>query len=256
MRLYPSSVNERKRIEAIFDQVANKIAAWEKDIASLKTVIDKFNLYGKSILEVGCGMGDNLIYCSQKGAIYAEGFDISGESIKIAKEKAKEFSNIFFSKCSIEEYNSEKKFDFILAWGVFEYVDNPVESLKKMVGLLSDEGILILLISKPIFLKRISFVIRAILSKMPLKTVKPLTRTLSEIVKIFSSRLKKILYTGESNTYTLEQTILEGLMVPRYNVFHHRIFTDYLQRHGFKTDFFHGVTPSMICIIAISGYKR
>ncbi|OGW24262.1 MAG: hypothetical protein A2X55_04870 [Nitrospirae bacterium GWB2_47_37] len=250
MGLYPSSLNERKRIEAIFDQVANKVAAQEKDIASLKTVIDKFNLHGKSILEVGCGMGDNLIYCSQKGAIYAEGFDISGESIKIAQEKAKGFSNILFHKCSIEEYNSEKNFNFILAWGVFEYVDNPLESLKKMVGFLSDEGILMLLISRPIFIKRISFIIRAVLSKMPLKTMEPLAKMFSEILKIFSSKFKRMLYTGESNTYTFEQTILEGLMVPRYNIFRHEIFTNYLQNQGFLIDFFYEAAPSMTCIIA------
>lgn len=244
------TIGEREKIEVIFDEVAKKVTSVKKDIASLKTVLDSFELQGKSVLEVGCGIGDNLIYCSQKGALYAEGFDISGESIKLAQQKTKRLSNIFFHKCSIEEYNSERNFDFILAWGVFEYVDNPIESLKKMLNFLSDNGTIILFISKPIFIKKISFLFRAVLSKLPADAVLPVARFLGRFLGRFKSILRRILYIGESNTYSMEQTILEGLMVPRYNIFHHRLFTDYLQNGNFTVEFLNGTTPSMIGMVA------
>ena len=62
----------RKRIEFIFDEVARKLIPNKKDIGSLKAIVDRFELQGKSILEIGCGIGDNLIYCSHKGIKYAE----------------------------------------------------------------------------------------------------------------------------------------------------------------------------------------
>lgn len=241
---------KRKRIELVFDAVAKNVATEKKDIASLKTLIDSFNLQGRSLLEVGCGTGDNLIYCAENGIEYAEGFDISGESIKKAKTKAKNLKNIYFNKYSIEEYETERKFDFVLAWGVFEYVDNPVESLIKLCRFLQKKGVLILLVSKPIFIKKISFIFRSILSRFPLKILLPASKLLGKIFCIFIPILKNNLYIGESSTYGIEQTILEGLMVPRYNVFSHEIFINILLNNNFTIQFFDGVSPSMTCIIA------
>ena len=245
-----TSNRQRKKIELIFDAVAKNIATEKKDIASLKTVIDSFDLQGRSLLEVGCGTGDNLVYCAENGLGYAEGIDISGISIKKAKMKADKFTNIYFNKYSIEEYEPERKFDFILAWGVFEYVDNPVDSLIKLCRFLQDKGVLILLISKPIIIKKISFIFRSILSRFPLKVLLPLSKLMGKIFRIFTPIFEGSLYTGESSTYGIEQTILEGLMVPRYNVFNHEIFTNIFLKNKFAFEFFDGVSPSMTCIIA------
>jgi 2-polyprenyl-3-methyl-5-hydroxy-6-metoxy-1,4-benzoquinol methylase len=246
----------RTRTEFIFDEVAREVIPNKKDIGSLKAIVDRFELQGKSILEIGCGIGDNLIYCSHKGTKYAEGFDISSENIRIAKQKTKGCPKISFHKCSIEDYNSDRKFDFVLVWGVFEYVDSPTESLKKILSFLDDNGTIILLISKPILIKKISFLFRAVLSRIPRRSVLPTAKFLSIILNIFKLIFKKILYTGESNTYTMEQTILEGLMVPKYNIFHHNVFTDYLQDEKFVVEFLNGVTPSMTCMVASKKRER
>ena len=245
-----TSNGQRKKIELVFDVVAKNVATDKKDIASLKTVIDSFDLNGGSLLEVGCGTGDNLIYCVENGLGYAEGIDISGESIKKAKTKAGNLQNIYFNKYSIEEYEPERKFDYVLAWGVFEYVDNPLYSLNKLCHFLKDKGVLILLISKPIFIKKISFIFRSILSRFPLKVLLPLSKLMGKIFRIFTPIFEGSLYTGESSTYGIEQTILEGLMVPRYNVFNHEIFTNIFLKNKFAFEFFDGVSPSMTCIIA------
>ena len=212
--------------------------------------VDRFDLKGRSLLEVGCGTGDNLIYCVENGLGYAEGIDIGGVSIEKAKTKAYNLQNIYFNKYSIEEYESERKFDYVLAWGVFEYVDNPVDSLMKLFRFVKDKGVLILLFSKPIVIKKISFIFRSILSRFPLKVIMPASKVLGKIFSIFIPILKSSLYTGESSTYGIEQTILEGLMVPRYNVFSKDIFVNILLRNKFALELFDGVCPSMTCIIA------
>jgi 2-polyprenyl-3-methyl-5-hydroxy-6-metoxy-1,4-benzoquinol methylase len=241
---------KEQRIEFIFDEVARKLPVKKKDIGVFKKIIDRFDLREKSILEVGCGIGDNLIYCAQQGVLYAEGFDISGESIKLAQEKAGNRKNIFFHKSSIEEYSTERKFDYILVWGVFEYVQNPLESLKKLIKHLVDQGTIILFISKPILIKKISFLFRIFLSKIPLTLSVNVAKKISNILSIFSNTYKRILYAGESKTYTFEQTILEGLMVPRYNLINPLKFSEYLQSRGFLIDFQDDIAHSMTCIIA------
>lgn len=241
------------RIEFIFDKVAKDVASRTKDIASMENALEDCGLTGKTILEVGCGMGDNLIYCARKGALYAEGFDISGESIKLARDKAAYLANVFFHKCGLEEYTTERRFNIILALGVFEYFEDPFQSLKKITSFLVKDGTLVLLISKPIFIKKVSFLCRLILSKIPLKFILPAAKLLAKILKILNMKFKKILYYGGNSTYTLEQTILEGLMVPRFNVFHHGTFCKYLDKEGFSVRFFNGMAPSMICLIAKRG---
>lgn len=238
------------RVEFIFDEVVRVVSSKRKDTVLIETVLESLQLRDKSVLEVGCGIGDNLICCIQKGAAYTEGFDISGKSIELAKSKTKDLPNTMFLKCSLKDYKTERKFDFILVLGVFEYLSNPLESLKKICSFLGDKGTLILLLSKPIFIKRASFLCRVVLSRLPLKAVLPTARFMERVLEPFSSLFNKMLYTGKSNTYTIEQTILEGLMVPRYNIFHHRIFSNYLRDEGFLINFFDGAGPSMVGIMA------
>jgi ubiquinone/menaquinone biosynthesis C-methylase UbiE len=246
----------QSRIEFIFDQVARNASSKKKDIASIKAVLEDCEFQGKTVLEVGCGIGDNLIYCAQNGAGYAEGFDISGESIKLAKSKVGSMPNIVFHRASIEAYKTERKFDFVIAWGVFEYFADSLESLKKMRCFLTDKGTMILLISRPIFIKKVSFLCRMALSKIPLKSILPVVKLIAMVLKIFNSAFKRVLYTGESSTYTMEQTILEALMVPRYNIFHSRIFTDYLKNEGFSVEFINGVAHSMVGMVAKNGKEK
>lgn len=244
------------RIKFVFDEVAQKVSPKKRDIGFIKVALENYDFRDKSVLDVGCGIGDNLIYCVQRGANYAEGFDISGESIKLAIEKARNLPNVIFHKCSLREYTTEKKFDFILGSGIFEYFDDPLKALKKICCFLAAKGTIILLISKPIFIKRASFLARVILSRIPLKAILPVAKIITRILKVFNLIFKKILYTGEDNTYSMEQTIIEALMVPRYNIFHHSVFTDYLANEGFSVKFFKGATSSMIGIIATKDESR
>jgi len=241
-----------KRTELIFDEVARNTTFNENDTALLKKILLNYDLRGKTILEVGCGIGDNLIYCVHQGADYAEGFDISSESIRLAQSKIKreERSNLFFHKCSLEEYSTIRRFDVILVVGVFEYFNHPLDALKKICTLLKDEGMIIIVMSKPIFIKKISFLFRAVLSKIPLKIILPVAKVIGKCLNRLNRNINKRLSTAGSTTYTLENAIIEGLMVRRYNVCNQNRFCDYLYKKGFSFDILDKISPSMTCLVA------
>lgn len=240
---------KKDRIEYLFDQIANNVASEQKDIASIRKVFDTIEFTNKTVLEVGCGLGDNLYYCVKKGAKYAEGFDISGDSIKIAQAKYSSMNNIKFHKCAVEEYQTQHKFDIILILGFFEYLENPFYCLKRINNYLNTNGTFILLVSKPIFIKKISILARLIFSALPLKFHLPFAICISKILGIWETAFQKMLYAGESLTYTLNQTVLEGLFVPRYNVFHHKKFVGYLGDNNFTVSKREDIAPSMICLL-------
>ncbi len=113
---------------------------------------DLFNLLPKlfnpkSILEFGCGNGNNLIYFGDKFNIPSEelfGVDIC-ESVDIKKDK---FS---FNHSSIEKFLiiNNKKFDLIIFSDVLEHLYNPWNILEKVSSHLTRQGIV--LISIPNF---------------------------------------------------------------------------------------------------------
>ena len=238
-----------KRTEFIFNEVARITEHKEDDVALIKKILTNRELKKKMVLEVGCGFGDNLLYCARNGADYAEGFDISAESIKLAQSKAKDMKNVLFHKCNIEEYETSKRFDIILAIGVFEYFDRPLEALEKLCCLTSEGGTLIALISKPIFIKKISFLCRPFLSRVPQKMVLSVADAVDGICGKFSLFFNKRLSTATSSTYTMKRVILEGLMVNRYNVIEKAVFCDHLKKRSFDVAVFDDVSPSMTCVV-------
>ena len=106
----------------------------------------KFEKYkNKDVLEIGCGIGTDTISFLRNGANVIA-VDISEESIKIAKQRAKLFNlnnSVNFIKCNIEEIDSfitNKKFDLIYSFGVIHHTPNPEKVIRKCYELLKDNG--------------------------------------------------------------------------------------------------------------------
>ena len=81
---------------------------------------------GRSVLEIGAGIGTDTINFMRAGADVTA-IDISDESVKLAKKRAEMFG--FDSKrisvANAEEFNFDRKFDLVYSFGVIHHTPNP-----------------------------------------------------------------------------------------------------------------------------------
>ena len=110
-----------------------------KNISNFKGNVNNY-------LEVGCGHGLFLLEAIKKfkKATNFEIVDISKTSIEISKSiinfLVKEKLKINYLLSDISKVNFQKKFEFITMGEVLEHVDKPHELLKKVHGLIAENG--------------------------------------------------------------------------------------------------------------------
>jgi 2-polyprenyl-3-methyl-5-hydroxy-6-metoxy-1,4-benzoquinol methylase len=124
-----------------FTEIENFYDSWSKVYDSESNVafpMEKrvlprwFKYSGKKILDLGCGTGRYSIPLSRRNSVL--GIDVSGEMLKIAREKAKkEKVNATFLKEDITKYSPKKKFDVIISM----LVQDHIADLKKVSEVMS-----------------------------------------------------------------------------------------------------------------------
>lgn len=92
-----------------------------------------------SVLDVGIGSGRYIGGYVEAGVGRIVGVDISSSMLDLARSHL-ETLNSGSVKCEfvladIDTYSSAESFDVVVAMGFFDYIDEPVRSLKKMRGL-------------------------------------------------------------------------------------------------------------------------
>ena len=90
------------------------------------------NLNQKSILDVGCGLGDFYNWLEKKNIqTNYKGIDITPKMIEKAKER---FPNVNFEVKNILEELENQRYDYVFASGIFYLVEHqPFEFMKKMI---------------------------------------------------------------------------------------------------------------------------
>lgn len=91
----------------------------------------------RTMLDVGCGSGQNSVYFARHGVEHVHGVDISVEMIRLAEELARRAG--VADRCRFEHLDfmrmpTGQKYDIVAACGVFDYVENAVEFLSHMAG--------------------------------------------------------------------------------------------------------------------------
>lgn len=87
----------------------NVIGAGFETNQYLKKRINRYNKNTRSVLELGCGTGNNLLTLGK--SMELTGIDISGEMLNIAKRKLPRCS---FYRQDIRDFSFNKKFDLII----------------------------------------------------------------------------------------------------------------------------------------------
>jgi len=96
------------------------------------------NAEGKKYLDVGCGSGRYAINLARLGAVVV-GIDFSAAMLKLAQDYAKQeavTSKVQFIEGDMNRWMDETDdhFDAAFAMGVFDYLDDPVGALRRMLN--------------------------------------------------------------------------------------------------------------------------
>ena len=104
-------------------------ADWKAEL--ILNLYNKYHLYPKKIIEVGCGAGGILEAISKKDSNIRklEGFDISPQAISLAKKRESEQINFYNEDFISQEYIHS---DLLLVIDVLEHVDDYYNFLRKL----------------------------------------------------------------------------------------------------------------------------
>ena len=105
---------------------------------------------GKSILDLGCGYGENAKYWKELGATSVLGIDISKHMIEKAK-KENQINGVEYQVLAMEEIDTlQQKFDIITSSLAIHYVENFEKLLKDVHTLLKENGVFLFSQEHPI----------------------------------------------------------------------------------------------------------
>ncbi|WP_373511266.1 class I SAM-dependent methyltransferase [Persicitalea sp.] len=101
-------------------------AEWDvnKPQPDLIRLVEEGKIAGKTILDIGCGSGDNAIYLAQKG-FQVTGLDYSDKGIEVAKRRAaKENVTVKFDVAdAFNLSNINQQFDIVIDYGLYHNID-------------------------------------------------------------------------------------------------------------------------------------
>src|SRR6476469_403109 len=87
----------------------------------------------RSVLDFGCGFGDEVIEIASHGAAHAVGLDIDKAYLEVARTKVNNLPCKFVSQ-------TNEKFDVIFSIDAFEHYNDPDGVLRQMANLLKPDG--------------------------------------------------------------------------------------------------------------------
>lgn len=149
----------------------------------------------KRILEVGCGMGRDLVQFARNGAIVT-GIDLSDESIRLAKLNFK-FNNLkgdIFVGDAENLVFPDNSFDMVYSYGVLHHTTDTQKAINEIYRVLKPEGkAIVMLYNKYSFTRLIHPNIREYESRLPDE------REICPILKTFTTTEAKMMFSRFSS---------------------------------------------------------
>ena len=128
---YDAFYDPPSRFERWFNRVFRKAVYLRRDQA-LAVALE----HGcRTLLDVGCGSGQNSVYFARHGIEHVVGVDISAEMVTRAEQLAQKAD--VADRCTFEQLDFTKmpagpKYDIVVACGVFDYVEHAADFLQHM----------------------------------------------------------------------------------------------------------------------------
>jgi SAM-dependent methyltransferase len=131
---------DKSRLSVLLDSIFR----WDMQARFEYTMIESGPIEGRSFLDVGCGTGKYSIALAKSNARRVVGLDISGEMVRQCRRVAG--LQGVEDKCEfIQEdplaFETGERFDISIAIGLFDYVRDPFQVLRKMRGLTTGRSI-------------------------------------------------------------------------------------------------------------------
>jgi ubiquinone/menaquinone biosynthesis C-methylase UbiE len=175
-------------------------------------ILDQFDFQNRRVLEVGCGLGDALLYIRRKFAISEGiGLDASMGSVMAAQAR-NSFTDLRFTCGDVLVMElPEMRYDYILSFGVLHYYSQQDMNrmLGKMVRALNPNGKIVLFIFKPHPLHFLRKTIQSVL-------------TSSRLIKVFE----------RMGDVQKRNVIMNILNPPRFRTYSVREISDVAKRNG------------------------
>jgi ubiquinone biosynthesis O-methyltransferase len=111
---------------------------------------------GKSVLDVGCGVGYGAQRLGQVGAASVLAFDLSAEAINHAKVHYAH-RNVRFIVENAEDFSFGEKFDVVTCFELIEHVEKPEQVMRRIQRALKPDGLLIMSTPRALDQKRTHF---------------------------------------------------------------------------------------------------
>ncbi len=132
----------KKEIKEFFN---NHAAVWDENSQVNSENIEIILNYAKvssskSILDIACGTGVMFDYYLAKEVSCITGIDISGEMIKLARDKYVDFKNINLITADAEEFKFEKEHDCCIIFNAFPHFCNPEKIIKNLFNAVKSGG--------------------------------------------------------------------------------------------------------------------
>jgi len=96
--------------------------------------------WGRSFLDVGCGMGRNSFWAMSYGAREGVAVDIDEDSLAAARHNLAGFPSLEVMRASVYDLPFADRFDIAFAIGVIHHLDDPARALRGMVRAVKPGG--------------------------------------------------------------------------------------------------------------------
>jgi 2-polyprenyl-3-methyl-5-hydroxy-6-metoxy-1,4-benzoquinol methylase len=134
---------EAERFDAIYE--ADKpLHQRLGDTLFRRVILERYSLVvnaiggpSSSVLDVGCGPGRYGVELARRGAERCVGVDVAAAMIEIAKTEAGKASVADRCQWVVSDWlswNSEEQFDAVVAMGYYDYLEDPLPHLQKMIA--------------------------------------------------------------------------------------------------------------------------
>lgn len=140
-----------KHLQGSAEDEFNPEDYWHWQMKTCETLYGKYpglDFRGKSVLDIGCGIGGRVCYIATKGAKSVTGIDINHDEIDLAQQycseqmSAEHQKKIQFVKSREDSTPGLGQFDVVLFADTLEHVKNPLDLLKTAYGLTKPGGVL------------------------------------------------------------------------------------------------------------------